>query len=133
MTLRSVSLAFAAGAAAALVACLALWAAGAYGLTRAVGVALHPGLSPAWLYPRIVWGGLLGFLLLLPIAPGRPFLQGLVIGLGPSLLALLYYFPLHTHWGFGGLGLGTLTPLVVLLAGAVWGLTAVYWIRNTGR
>ena len=34
------------------------------GVTALFGVAIAPTLTPTWLYPRIVWGGLWGFLFL---------------------------------------------------------------------
>jgi hypothetical protein len=57
------SMSFAAGAFGALVASLAIWAAGAYHLTACLGIGIAPGLTPSWLYPRIVWG----FLFMLPM------------------------------------------------------------------
>ncbi|MDT0496320.1 hypothetical protein RM530_02920 [Algiphilus sp. W345] len=131
--MRAASLAFAAGAVGALLNSLAVWAAGHYGLTARIGVAIHPSFSAAWLYPRIVWGGLWGLLLLLPLAPGRTLIRGLVVSLGPSLAQLLFFFPQQTSHGLGGLGLGLLTPAAVLIFNAIWGISAAYWIRSTGR
>ena len=131
--MRAASLAFAAGAVGALLNSLAVWAAGHYGLTARVGVAIHLSCSAAWLYPRIVWGGLWCLLLLLPLAPGRTLIRGLVVSLGPSLAQLLFFFPQQTSHGLGGLGLGLLTPVAVLIFNAIWGISAAYWIRSTGR
>lgn len=131
--MRAASLAFAAGAVGALLNSLAVWAAGHYGLTARIGVAIHPSFSAAWLYPRIVWGGLWGLLLLLPLAPGRTLIRGLVVSLGPSLAQLLFFFPQQTSHGLGGVGLGLLTPVAVLIFNAIWGISAAYWIRSTGR
>jgi hypothetical protein len=55
------SMSFAAGAFGALLNSLAVWAAGEYHLTVRLDIAIAPGLTPNWLYPRIVWGGLWGF------------------------------------------------------------------------
>jgi putative flippase GtrA len=52
---------FAAGCLGALANSLLLWLAGEYAITKALGVSIAPALTPAWLYPRIVWGGLWGF------------------------------------------------------------------------
>lgn len=131
--MRAVSLAFAAGVVGALFNSLAVWAAGHYGLSARVGVAIHPSFSADWLYPRMVWGGLWGLLLLLPLAPGRTLIRGLVLSLGPSLAQLLFFFPQQTSHGLGGLGLGLLTPVAVLIFNAIWGISAAYWIRSTGR
>lgn len=39
---------------------VALWLLGDLGITRSLGIAISPGLTPNWLYPRIVWGGIWG-------------------------------------------------------------------------
>ena len=69
-TLGTAMLAFSAGALGGLANSLAVWLFGALGITLALGVGIAPGLTPAWLYPRIVWGGLWGFLFLLPRPAG---------------------------------------------------------------
>lgn len=128
---RRLSLVFSAGALGALANSIALWAAGSAGLTQTLGVAIAPPLSAAWLYPRLVWGGLWGLLFLLPLA-GRGWpTQGLVLSLAPSLVQLFVVFPMKAGQGTLGLELGALTPLVVLAANAVWGLVAAGWLRLT--
>jgi hypothetical protein len=129
---RQLSLVLAAGAVGALANSVALWAAGTSGLTHALGVRIAPPLAAEWLYPRIVWGGLWGLLFLLPLASQRWVAQGLALSLFPTLVQLFVIFP---NAGTGALGtkLGTLTPLVVVAANAVWGLAASAWLRATGR
>ena len=61
------AMSFAARAFGALVNSVAVWAAGAYRLTARLGVGIAPALTANWLYPRLVWGGLWGFLFLLPL------------------------------------------------------------------
>jgi hypothetical protein len=123
---------FAAGAFGALVNSLVVWAAGQYGLTARLGVAVAPTLTASWLYPRLVWGGLWGFLFLLPLR-GSWWLRGLVASLAPSAFALLYVLPYLTGQGLLGLRLGAPTPVFVLAANAVWGLAAAWMLRMTGR
>jgi hypothetical protein len=130
---KRLSLVFSAGALGGMANSLALWAAGASGLCAALGVAIEPSLTPAWLYPRIVWGGLWGLLFLLPLASQRWVAQGLALCLFPALVQLFVIFPQRTSAGVLGVGLGTLTPLVVVAANAVWGLAASAWLRATGR
>jgi hypothetical protein len=130
---RRLSLVFAAGVVGALANSVALWAAGASGLNDALGVRIAPSLDAAWLYPRIVWGGLWGLLFLLPLAAERWVAQGLALSLFPSLVQLFVIFPWRTSAGTLGTGLGALTPVVVLAANAVWGLAASGWLRATGR
>ncbi len=120
-----------AGAVGALANSVALWAAGSSGLTHALGVRIAPSLTPEWLYPRIVWGALWGLLFLLPLASQRWVAQGLALSLFPTLFQLFVVFP--SSVGVLGTELGTLTPLVVLAANAVWGLAAAGWLHTTGR
>lgn len=127
---RSLSLFFAAGAVGALANSLFLWAAGDLGVTAALGVGIAPALTPGWLHPRIVWGGIWGFLFALPLS--SPWLRrGLLLSLGPSLVQLLVVFPLREGRGVLGLELGVLTFVVVLTANAVWGVTASWWVQGT--
>lgn len=129
---RSLALCFAAGTMGALANGLALWIAGRAGLTAALGVAIAPDLTAAWLYPRLVWGGLFGLLFALPLSFRSAGTRGLAVSLAPTLAQLLYFFP-RAGGGALGLELGAATPLVVLLANAVWGLAASAWLRWTGR
>jgi hypothetical protein len=129
---RRWSLVFAAGAFGGLANSLTVWLAGTSGVTGALGISVAPSLTPGWLYPRLVWGGLWGALFLLPLRTGSVWTQGLWLGLGPTLAQLLIVFPGRTPHGLLGLGLGTLTPLLVLAANAVWGIAAASWLRLTG-
>ena len=125
---RSLSLAFSAGALGGLANSLAVWAFGALGITQAVGVAIAPALTAAWLYPRIVWGGLWGLLLVLPLSFDW-FRRGLVLSLAPSAVQLFVVFPLVAGKGTLGLELGPATPVLVLVFNAVWGVVASFWYR----
>jgi len=129
--LRRLSLAYAAGLAAALFASVALWAAGHFGLLARLQVWIAPALTLHWLYPRLIIGGLWGLQLLLPIGRSA-FVRGLVISLAPTLLTLLWIFPFQTAQGWLGLELGLLTPLVIWAVNLIWGWTAVLWSRATG-
>jgi hypothetical protein len=127
---RSLSLFFAAGAIGGLVNSLLVWVFGELGITQALGVSISPSLSPSWLYPRVVWGGLWGFLFTLPLSMGW-FGRGLVLSLGPSLIQLFVVFPIKANKGVLGLELGVLTPVLVLFFNAVWGVVASWWVRGT--
>jgi hypothetical protein len=129
---RTLSLCFAAGVAGALANSFAVWIFGRAGLTSAIGVSLAPDLSAAWLYPRLVWGGLWGLLFALPLSIPRPAMQGLVLSLAPAAAQLLFFFP-RAGKGLLGLELGAATPLAVLFFDAIWGLAAAGWLRATGR
>lgn len=129
---------FVAGLLGGLFNSLALWLAGHYGITDLVGVHLAPELNPVWLYPRLVWGGLWGLIYYVTIARPRTrrhwVRKGLWVSLLPTAVQLFIIFPNTTHHGMLGLGLGQLTPLVVLLVNAVWGFfTGVFTRALWGR
>jgi hypothetical protein len=120
---RRLAIAYFAGAVAGLVASLALWIAGRAELTAALGVSIAPPLAWDWLSRRVLWGGLwgLGF----PWVARRdmtPVRAGLALSLVPSCAELFWALPSAGHQLLG-VGLGALTPIVVLLANAVWGWT----------
>ncbi len=124
------ALVFSAGAAGAFANSLTVWLCGWMGITTVLGVAIAPTLSPGWLYPRIVWGGIWGILFLLPLANDRPLFKGLLMSLGPTLVQLLVVFPFKASKGLFGLELGALTPLFVVMFNVVWGLVAAEVIRR---
>jgi hypothetical protein len=112
--------------------CLAVWGAGQAHLTARLGVKLAPELTDEWVMPRVLWGGLWGLLFLLPVMQRRNILlRGMLFSLAPTLAQLFYFFP-QSQRGVMGLSLGQLTPLVVALAGVVWGVTAAWWVRQGG-
>ena len=78
--LRNLALSYAAGSAGGVANSLMVWLCGASGITAAFGVAIAPPLTPAWLYPRVVWGGLWGLLFLLRSLSGTPYLRGRLAG-----------------------------------------------------
>jgi hypothetical protein len=130
---RNLTLVFAAGCMGGLVNSLALWLFGRAGIPAELGVKLAPALTPGWLYPRVVWGGIWGFLFVLPIFRNHPFAQGLFFSLWPSVVQLFIVFPFQANKGLMGLDLGTLTPVFVIFFNAVWGLTAALWLRMVGK
>jgi hypothetical protein len=127
---RNAAIVFAAGAFGGLINSLAVWIFGVLGIPALFGVKIAPALTSTWLYPRIVWGGLWGFLFLLPLAYliRKPYLRGLLYSLAPTLAQLLLFFPLKDNKGLLGLSLGTLTPIFVILFNIIWGLSAAFWL-----
>ena len=117
---------FAGGALGALANSLVVWACGALGVTAAAGVKIAPALTPAWLYPRIVWGGLWGLLLVVPVFKRSAVVRGVVLSLLPTAATLLIFFPLKGK-GLLGQQLGVLTPVFPLIFNAIWGAVAGWW------
>ena len=130
---RRLSIYFSAGAFGGLVNSFALWAMGELKITTALGVKLAPHLTSAWLYPRIVWGGLWGVLFLIPLFQGSAIKRGFMLSLGPTLVQLFIIFPQWANKGILGLDLGTMTPVIVIVLNAVWGIAAAYWLRGIGE
>jgi hypothetical protein len=130
---KKLSLVFAAGCIGGLLNSLAVWIFGEIGITSAFGVKIAPQLSATWLYPRIVWGGIWGVLFLLPLMEKRFLYRGLIFSLGPTIVQLFIVFPIKAGKGVMGLDLGLLTPLLVIVFNAVWGLAAAIWLRWTDK
>ncbi|MBI4041893.1 MAG: hypothetical protein HY391_00290 [Deltaproteobacteria bacterium] len=125
----SISITFAAGCVGGLANSIFVWGMGKSGVSKLMRVQIAPSWTKQWLYPRIVWGGLWGFLFLLPILEEQWLWRGLLFSLGPTLSVLFVVFPYQAKKGFAGLQLGKLTPLFALIANAVWGIAAAWWLK----
>ena len=130
--MRKLMILFAAGCLGGLANSVVVWMLGRAGIPQAVGVSIAPAWTPAWLYPRVVWGGLWGFSFLLPLASSKPMFKGIWLSLLPSVVMLFVVFPLQTPHGVLGLKLGVLTPVFVLFYNWVWGI-ATAWAVRLGR
>lgn len=128
--MKKILICFGAGCLGAVVNSFIVWFFGDTGISRQLGVALTPHLMAAWLYPRIVWGGIWGLLFLLPLRNITPLLLGLILSLGPTALQLLYIFPVRAHQGIAGLELGLFTPLLVIFYNWIWGVVTAYSIKS---
>ncbi len=115
-----------------------VWMMGNWGVTSMLGVKIAPALTPAWLYPRLVWGGLWGLVYFVSVGVPRArrhwVRKGLYLSLLPTFYMLFVVFPYQLGQGQGGMLLGTLTPLVVLTTNLVWGFftgifTRLFWGR----
>lgn len=129
--MNKLAIAFSAGAFGGLANSIAVWIFGYLGISAMLGVAIAPNLTAAWLYPRLVWGGIWGFLFLLPFLKRSLFLKGALLSLAPTVVQLLLIFPYQTNKGNLGLDLGLLTPLLVVFFNLVWGLAAAFIIQQT--
>jgi hypothetical protein len=127
--MKKILIFFAAGCLGALVNSLVVWSIGDLGITRSLGVAISPALKPGWLYPRIVWGGIWGFLFFLPVLNSRPFYKGTLLSLVPTMVQLFVVFPYQTKNGIAGIKLGILTPALVFVFNWVWGVATSLTIK----
>lgn len=124
---------FAAGLLAALGNSLFVWVCGKWGITAFIGVKIAPTLKLAWLYPRLIWGGLWGLGYFFTIGAPRFrrhwIRKGLWFSLLPSAATLFYFFPYQQKLGMAGFELGMLTPLFVVIANLVWGVLIGFFTR----
>ena len=127
--MKKLLLFFAAGCLGALANSIAVWQFGQLGITSAYGVSIAPSLSPAWLYPRIVWGGIWGFLFILPILQSRLLLKGSILSLFPTAVMLFIVFPYQANKGIAGIELGLMTPVFVIFFNWVWGIITAITIK----
>jgi hypothetical protein len=130
LMMKNLSLVFVAGFWGALWNSLAVWLFGLLGIAPALGVHIAPALTPAFLYPRLVWGGLWGLLFLLPMGRWSFPARGLLFSLAPTLVQLFLVFPVMAHKGVLGVQLGYLTPVLVVFYNAVWGYAAGWWLNR---
>ncbi|MFH2046336.1 MAG: hypothetical protein ABIK92_14440 [Pseudomonadota bacterium] len=120
---------FAAGCLGALANSLVVWLFGDLGISKSLGVSIAPALTPGWLYPRIVWGGIWGLIFFLPMLSSKPLFKGTLLSLFPTMVQLFVVFPYKANKGIAGIELGLLTPALVFLFNWVWGVVTSLTIR----
>ncbi len=127
--MKKILIVFSAGCLGALANSISVWLFGDLGITASLGVKIAPSITPGWLYPRIVWGGLWGFVFLLPILRSKYLLKGSLLSLLPSAVQLFIVFPFKANKGLAGIELGLLTPFFVLFFNWVWGVVTAFTIK----
>jgi len=100
-------------------------------MNKLFGVSIAPALTANWLYPRIVWGGIWGFLFLLPILDAKPFSKGAVLSLVPTMVQLFFIYPFKAKKGIAGIELGMLTPVMVFVFNWIWGVVTSLSISSS--
>lgn len=124
---RRLSLAFAAGAVGVIALVAFLWIIRESGLLAALRIPNAPAPKlPDFLYSRIVWGGLWGLLLVLPVLTRQWLLRGALLGVLASLAAIFYFNPAWKSAPFTFVAL-------VFAANIVWGIVASAWYRAVSR
>jgi hypothetical protein len=127
--MKKLLLFFAAGCLGALAHLAAAWLVNDLGITRSLGVSLPAALTAGRLYPQVVWGGMWGWLFILPVLNSRPFAKGTLLSLVPTLVQLLFVYPYRAKKGIAGIELGLLTPAFVFVYQWVWGVVTSLTIR----
>ena len=128
--MKKILVSFGAGALGGLVCSLLMWFLGYKGVTESFHISIAPSLTAAWLYPRIVWGGVYGLLFILPMFPTQFFVKGLLLGLVPAAVQLFVAYPLRADSGFMGMALGAYTPLYILGLSILWGVITSLSIKS---
>ena len=124
------SIYFTAGCIGGLVNSVFAWFFGVSGINALLGISLAPAFTSTWLYLRLVWGGIWGFLFLLPVLEDKPlYVRALLFSLVPCSVQLFVVFPFKLGKGYMGLELGMMAPMLVLLLNLVWAYTTGLWIR----
>ncbi len=91
------------------------------GILTALGVHLPPPQLPAALYQRLVWGGVWGAALFFPL-PKNFWLRSFLLGVGPSLVGGLVFFPQRLGKGPFAIELSPWMPMVIFVFNWVWGM-----------
>jgi len=120
---------FAAGCLGGLANSVTVWLFGQFSITSTFGVSIAPSLTPGWLYPRLVWGGIWGLLFVLPVMQSKLLVKGFILSLFPTAIQLFVVFPLKAHKGIAGIELGLFTPIFVIIFNWVWGVTTALVIK----
>ncbi|MHB8067640.1 MAG: hypothetical protein ACYDIC_07035 [Desulfobaccales bacterium] len=128
LTLKNLSLIFAAGSLGGLLKGLTSWLFGHLGINALLGSQFAPVLTPFWVYQHVVWGGLWAFLFFLPLRR-QPYVSlGVIYSLPQTLIALLVLMPIMGK-GMLGLQMGLMTPVLILFFGFVWGIATALWLK----
>src|SRR5262249_49041017 len=121
--LRQLTLGFGAGAFGACILSLVIFVLGRFGLPERFGVAMPPFDLPAF-YRVVVWGGIWGFLFVVPVMSRLWWLKGIIIGLIATAAAAFFFSP--------ELGRGPAMLLVyAVVINAIWGVAAGFWFVTT--
>ncbi len=125
------SLSFAAGVVGAVVNMLAAWMLSRMGVFHMLGCNLSVSADKPWIYSHIVWGGIFGLFLVLPVLTNSVLKRGLLLGLLPAACQLFVVFPIFLGQRLMGLNHGLTTPLFVLFLNLLWGVSAAGWLKMT--
>lgn len=127
---KKATLAYASGSFGALLNSFALYVAAMIGLSTLFGVSMMTEWSLEWLYPRLVWGGVLAFLFVLPVYQTRWLVRGLVWSIVPTIPHLFIIFPGQADVaGETVIEVGVITLICVYIFNCIWGLITSYMLH----
>ena len=126
---KDLSAAFTGGVIGALASILVHWLLSRVGLLAMLSIAMAPKLTPSWMYPKLVWGGIWGLLFIIPVLKNKGVQRGLLFSLIPTFVALIVILP-DLGKGYLGLNMGPWTPVLVGVLNAIWGVVGAFWFRQ---
>ncbi|CAI7803021.1 unnamed protein product [Closterium sp. NIES-53] len=121
-SLSRVAVAFSSGAIGGLCIGLAVPLLAAAGLMDVLGIAIHPQLTPPFVYQKVVWGGIWGFILLIPFNTST-LVKGALFGT-PCMHVLLAFLACMHLLGTPGFILLIPFNTSTLVKGALFGMPA---------
>lgn len=127
--LNKAGLAYYGGTMGTLAHMAVIWLFGLLGVPALLGVKMAVKFTYPATAAHIMWGGIWGLIFFLPYLKNRPFWQGVVFSLPPTLFTLLVKMPFQYHRPLMGIDTGMLTPLFAVFYNAVWGVATIYWLR----
>lgn len=113
---------YGAGSLAALLACSVILLIQILGLSQLIQLPSFPVLSQSWLYPKVIWGGLLSLCFVLPFMSSNTLVKSAVLALVISLVELFFALPFNLYHGVMGLNVGMVTFLIMLGFNLVWAM-----------
>jgi hypothetical protein len=125
---RRLAIIFSAGAVGGLINALAAGLYQSLTASTVLGIKLSQGFQPEMIYERVVWGGVWNAVFFLPMLFKHFLIRGLIYSLAPSLIQLFAVLPAKGQ-GLLGLSQGAATPFEILAFNAVWGVSAVIWLK----
>ncbi len=131
MYLRKLSAAYTGGATGSLFALGILWLLGRAGVLSSLDISLRADMSTGGIYRLLVWGGIWGLFLMLPVWRGAPVQRGALFSLAPAAALLFVFYP-RIGRGYFGLEYGVLAPVLIVVLCLSWGVFAALWHRSSG-
>jgi len=116
---RQLTLAFGAGAFGACILAIVAFVLARLGVPERIGASSPPS-DLAFLYRILVWGGIWGFLFVVPVMNRAWWLKGIIIGLLATLTLVLYFAPPLQQ-------APTAALIYIAVLNAFWGLAAGAW------
>ncbi len=99
----------------------------------AIGIDITPDHSLPALYSDLFWGGVWGFLFIIPFLKDLYLVKGVILSLIPTFTQLVFVLPFFKGATILGLEFGTMMPVYVMLLNIVWGLVAGFFLLKASE